>query len=238
MRYVAFVGSRGAMPREAVDEMNRDFPAYFEEMERRGVRLVGRELEFPETAVTVRVREGETLLSDGPFAETKEHIAGIDVLECADLDEAVEVEAKSPVARFLPFEIRPVRGEFMVGERAAALEARDDSAGAPYLLMVWNDGSRSASTEPGELSRDCEVWRTPVETSRLILGGVLDTADTATTLRTVAGAVQLTDGSFLATPASVVGLEAIACSGRDQAIELAASHPAARHHAIEVRAFG
>ena len=239
MRYVAFAGSQGAMPREAVDEMNRDFPAYFEEMERREVRLVGRELEFPETAVTLRVRKGETLLTDGPFAETKEHIAGIDVLECADLDEAVEVESRSPVARFLSFEIRPVRGDFVVSERAAALEAHDDSAGAPYLLIVWSDGSTFAASEQSGLMRDCECWRADLKRSgSLILGGMLDTVDTATTLRFVDGATRLTDGSFLALESSVVCLEAMVCSSREGAIELAASHPCARQHAIEVRAFG
>ena len=51
-------------------------------------------------ATTVRVRDGEVLLADGPFAETKEQIAGFDIVECADLDEAIEVAAKHPMARF------------------------------------------------------------------------------------------------------------------------------------------
>ena len=72
-------------------------PGWVEEMDGRGVRLLGRELDLPETAATVRVRDGETLVSDGPFAETKEFVAGFDVLECADLDEAIEVAAKHPV---------------------------------------------------------------------------------------------------------------------------------------------
>src|SRR2546429_6614783 len=53
-------------------------------MDGRGVRLLGRELDLPETAATVRVRGGETLVTDGPFAETKEFIAGFDILECAE----------------------------------------------------------------------------------------------------------------------------------------------------------
>jgi len=58
-------------------------------------------------ATTVRVRGGEVLLGDGPFAETKEQIAGFDVIECADLDEAIEVASKHPVARFGAVELRP-----------------------------------------------------------------------------------------------------------------------------------
>ena len=80
--------------------MQRELPGWVEEMDGRGVRLLGRELDLPETAATVRVRDGETLVTDGPFAETKEFMAGFDVLECADLDEAIEVAAKCPVAWF------------------------------------------------------------------------------------------------------------------------------------------
>jgi hypothetical protein len=52
----------------------------------------------PSAATTVRVRGGEVLLSDGPFAETKEVIVGFDILECADLDEAIEVARGHPMA--------------------------------------------------------------------------------------------------------------------------------------------
>jgi len=56
---------------------------------------------------TVRVRGGEALISDGPFAETKEQIGGFDILECASLDEALEVAGKHPVARFGAIDLRP-----------------------------------------------------------------------------------------------------------------------------------
>src|ERR1700759_3162338 len=91
MQYVAFVGTAGPMPDEAVAQMNRDLPAYRAEMHARGVRLFARELDFPDTAATVRIRDGESLVVDGPFAETKEFVGGFDILDCADLDEAIEV---------------------------------------------------------------------------------------------------------------------------------------------------
>jgi len=55
----------------------------------------------------VRVRSGEVVLADGPFAETKELIAGFDIIDCADLDEALEVAGKHPVARIGSIEVRP-----------------------------------------------------------------------------------------------------------------------------------
>ena len=73
----------------------------------RGMRLDGSQLLPPSAARTVRVRDGETLLGDGPFAETKEVIAGYDILECADLDEAIAMAAKHPVAKFGAIEVRP-----------------------------------------------------------------------------------------------------------------------------------
>ena len=79
------------------------------EMDDRGIRLFGSELEPPSAARTVRVREKHAIVTDGPFAETKEQIAGFDVLECADLDEAIEAAAKHPMARFGILEVRPFR---------------------------------------------------------------------------------------------------------------------------------
>jgi hypothetical protein len=81
--------------------------AWVTEMDGRGVRLEGHELRPAGEAATVRLRDGERLVSDGPYAETKEQIAGFDVLECADLDEAIEVAAGHPVARFGTIELRP-----------------------------------------------------------------------------------------------------------------------------------
>ena len=81
--------------------------AWAAEMDGRGVRLQGEPLRPVSEASTVRMRGGEVLVSDGPFAETKEQIAGFDIIECTDLDEAIEVAAKHPVARFGTIEIRP-----------------------------------------------------------------------------------------------------------------------------------
>jgi len=72
----------------------------------RGIRLDGDRLRPPREAKTVQVRDGEVMVSDGPFAETKEVICGFDILECADIDEAVQVAAAHPVAAFGRIEVR------------------------------------------------------------------------------------------------------------------------------------
>jgi hypothetical protein len=74
---------------------------------RRGVNIIGSRVRPARDATSVRVREGELSVTDGPFAEAKEQMAGFDVIECADLDEAIEVASKHPVARFGTVEVRP-----------------------------------------------------------------------------------------------------------------------------------
>jgi hypothetical protein len=83
-----------------------DIDTWVTEMDGRGVRLEGNALPVSD-ATTVRVRNGEVLLTDGPFAEAKEQMAGYDILECANLDEAIEVASKHPLARRGAMELRP-----------------------------------------------------------------------------------------------------------------------------------
>lgn len=79
-----------------------------DEMLARGVLCGGEGLQPPADATTLRVRDGELLLSDGPFAETKEQIGGYCLLRCADLDEAIEVASKHPAAAYGTIELRPL----------------------------------------------------------------------------------------------------------------------------------
>jgi len=90
-----------------VDAATADARPWVAEMGRRGVRLDGHRVRPAAEATTVRNRDGQVLLSDGPFAESKEQMAGYDVIECADLDEAIEVAAKHPVAKYGMVEVRP-----------------------------------------------------------------------------------------------------------------------------------
>ena len=110
MKYMLLICGEGGGPKLTPEEAAEIGPAtdvWVEEMGRRGIRLEGSQLAPVSDATTVRVRAGELLISDGPFAETKEHIAGYDIIDCKDLDEAIEVASKHPVARFGRIEVRP-----------------------------------------------------------------------------------------------------------------------------------
>jgi len=84
-----------------------DIEAWVADNDSAGRRIRGAVLAPPAAATTVRVRHGELLLTDGPFAETKEVIVGFDLLDCADLDEAIAVARAHPMARNGRIEIRP-----------------------------------------------------------------------------------------------------------------------------------
>ncbi len=82
--------------------------AWCDEMDARGVRLVGHVLGSQSESRTIRSRAGRVMVNEGPVSENAVHIAGFNILECADLDEALEVASKNPGARFGTLELRPI----------------------------------------------------------------------------------------------------------------------------------
>jgi hypothetical protein len=84
------------------------FGALRGELVQAGVFLAGEALKPTSTATTVRVRNGKTLMTDGPFAETKEQLGGFYILNCNDLDEALGWAAKVPSAAYASVEVRPI----------------------------------------------------------------------------------------------------------------------------------
>jgi len=85
-----------------------EYGKFAAEMGERGILRGGERLQSVADATTVRVRDGEVLTTDGPFAETKEQIGGYFVVDCKDLDEVIEVAAKIPGARYGSVEVRPI----------------------------------------------------------------------------------------------------------------------------------
>jgi hypothetical protein len=112
MQYLALIhGDPEAW--EALDETERgavytEYRRFAEEANHAGVLVAGDELAAPTAATTVRVREGQTLVSDGPYAEVKEALGGYFLLDCASLDDAVDWAARIPGASHGAVEVRPV----------------------------------------------------------------------------------------------------------------------------------
>ena len=92
-----------------VNAMMDGYRKFGEEVHGNGAFVAGEALESISTATTVRVKDGERLVTDGPFAETKEQLGGFYLLDCKDLDEAIGYAAKIPGAQSGCVEVRPVR---------------------------------------------------------------------------------------------------------------------------------
>ena len=108
-------------PPEELDAMMAGYRQFGQEA---GERIQGgNALQPTATATTVRVRDGQRLVIDGPFAETKEQLGGYYLLECKDLDEAIEWAAKIPGARSGSIEVRPIMEFNEDGTPATAAEA-------------------------------------------------------------------------------------------------------------------
>ena len=88
--------------------LDHDSLAYDRELERTGHYVVAHALQSVKTARTVRMRRGKVTQSDGPFAETKEHLGGFILINAANMDEATEVASKIPMARVGTIEVRPI----------------------------------------------------------------------------------------------------------------------------------
>jgi hypothetical protein len=117
MKYVALLTNtqedrvrwEAMTPEEAAAARAQEMPKWTALFEELGPYMVdGKELDEPSAAKTVRVRDGETIVTDGPYAETKEQIGGVVVLDAADLDEAISIAARIPVAFRASVELRPV----------------------------------------------------------------------------------------------------------------------------------
>jgi hypothetical protein len=96
---------------EVLEKVMRDVDALIQEAKSAGAWVFNGGLHAPSTATVVRIQDGEALMTDGPFAEGKEHIGGFLVIKAADLDSALEWGRKAARAITLPIEVRPFQDE-------------------------------------------------------------------------------------------------------------------------------
>jgi hypothetical protein len=112
MRYLLLIytdqESSDAMPADELRAMHEGYLAFTQEVADSGELLGGEALQGLDTATTVRVRGGKTAATDGPFAETKEVLGGFYLVDCKDLDRAIEVAARIPGAAIGSIEVRPI----------------------------------------------------------------------------------------------------------------------------------
>jgi hypothetical protein len=125
MRYLLLIYVAEATeppPAEVMQAEMEAYGAFTEDIRARGLMQAGEALEPTTTATTVRVQDGRTLTTDGPYAETKEALGGFYLVDARDLDEAIELAARIPAAKHGAIEVRPI------WEQAAAVEAEATAA--------------------------------------------------------------------------------------------------------------
>ena len=123
MRYLCLIYSDETlwerMPREEVEDLSSEFYEFTAGIRESGHFLASSPLHPTSTATTVRVRDGRISTTDGPFAETKEQLGGYYLVEASDLNDAIQVAARIPAARWGSIEVRPVREVKVDHERRA-----------------------------------------------------------------------------------------------------------------------
>ncbi len=224
MEYVLLY-SAGTDP-QPYDAGEDNIAEWVDDLIARDVSEFGERLRPGQDATTVRVRDGRVLVTEGPYTEAKEWVGGFDVIDCADLDEAIEIAARHPAARSGTAEVRP----FVVWP-----DATQDSrivprgfperpvAGKRYLMFVCVDPSG-----PGGQSADVQPWVDEMDGRGVrLFGEVLRPPEDAVLVRSRGGRTLVTDAPLSEGKEWIAGFDFIEVSGLDEAVQVAAAHPMA-----------
>lgn len=248
MEYALFY-TTGTDPRPYVAAED-DIGDWVADLTARGISEFGERLRPPQDATTVRIRRGELLVTDGPFTEAKETIGGFDVIDAADLDEAIEVASRHPAAKFGDVQVRPFvqwpdaePGGRVVPDGLADRPVR----GQRYVLLVIADPSAAATGDPGDpgdpgddvvgvdTGDDPEAWVAEMGArGARLFGDVLRPPADTTIVRRRDDRVVVVDGPFSEAKEWVAGFDLLEVADLADAVEVAAKHPMARGGTLEL----
>ena len=213
------------------DEAWAALTSWLDETIASGVSIEGAPLRLDADATTVKVRDGQLIVTDGPYAETKEQIAGYDVIECASLEEAVRGAGRHPHSWMGAVEVRALIG----GAPAVHLPA-PGAGKTRYMMFVCTD----PAVDPGEFARiePVDPWVAEMDGRGVrLFGSELEPPGSARTVRVRESRAIVTDGPFIETKEQIAGFDVLECTDLDEAIDVAARHPMARLGILEVRPF-
>ena len=196
-----------------------------------GVSIEGSPLRLDADATTVKVRDGQLVVTDGPYAETKEQVAGYDVIECASLEEAVGWAGRHPHSWMGAIEVRA-----LVGGPPAVHLPGPGAGKTRYMMLVCTD----PAVDPRESDHmePVDPWVTEMDGRRIrLFGSVLEPPGAARTVRVREKHAFVTDGPFAETKEQIAGFDVLECADLDEAIEAAAKHPMAHLGILELRPF-
>ena len=199
----------------------------------------GEPLQPENDATTVRVRNGKTTITDGPYAETKEWLGGYYTFDCDTLDEALDWAAKIPGSRYGSIEVRPllpVPGRPTDASTPMSLQMLEGKKAFLGLIYLANSGAEMSEAEGEALMAEYNKYSMDIAATGKLLGGEpLQPPTTATTVRVRDGKRVVTDGPYAETKEWLAGYYAYACDTIEEAQALAAKCPGARDGSIEIR---
>jgi hypothetical protein len=210
-----------------------------DELAGQGKFLDASPLQSVKTAANVRVRNGRTLVTDGPFAETTEQLGGYYMLDLADLDEAIAVAARLPPAAKGTVEIRPLVALDGLPPEHPLPTATGSGSRTPFLLLCYHDEAAWEAAGPAALAQNraeaTTLARRLSDEGRYLSASPLHPAATATCVRVRDGRRMITDGPFAETHEVLGGYYLILAEDRAAALRIAAQHPGVRGGAVEAR---
>ena len=231
MRYMLIYVSDPDLTSEWDDEAQASLSSWIEETVRSRVNLQGTRLRTTADATTIKIRDGDLIITDGPYAETKEQVAGYDVLECASLDEAVRWAGSNPHSWAGAVEVRALP------DSAPAVPLPEPGEGKiQYVMLVCTD----PAVDPREFAHiePVDPWVAEMDGRGIrLFGSELEPPSSARTVRVREKHAIVTDGPFAETQEQIAGFDVLECADLDEAIEVASRHPMARLGILEVRPF-
>lgn len=213
------------------DQLMVEYRAFGEEGRRRNAIVAGDPLQSVETATTLRKRDGQALVLDGPFAETKEQLGGYYILECRDQAEALELAAMIPSAKHGSIEVRQLYGH--------DTRTFDPPKQKRYMALIYGQESKYlAPDDPAlaaRMSEHRQLTADTVESGEYLTGDALALTKDAVTVRVRDGKAMHTDGPFAETKEQLGGFYIFNTSDLDRAIELTRRIPMDETGCLEIR---
>jgi hypothetical protein len=193
---------------------------------------VGEALQSSRAAKTLRSKGGKVIVTNGPYAETKEQLGGLGVIEARDLDHAVALMANHPAIRFGAIEIRPIDGELTERCQPKSDNTDAQARGMKFVCLGYGDENTwnaMSNSEREGLIEECMAYDEVLRKYGLSVGGVALQSDrTAKTLRSRGGRVVVTDGPYAETKEQLGGIAINKFTDIDRALEAWLKHPCLR----------
>ncbi len=241
MKYMLLVYSdENAWTQQEWTQCTVDSTAVCHDLQAKGQFVAASPLHPVATAASVRVRNDQTLVIDGPFAETTEQLGGFFIIDVPDLDEAIAVAGRLPAAKKGTVEVRPIFPlDGLPPDNFTPDHQASERHGARYMMLCYDDEAawdavgpaalRSAMQEAVQLTLRLYARR------QYLSAAPLQPVSMATSVRIRGGRRLVTDGPFAETREFLGGYYLILAKDLNEALSIAAQHPGARVGTVEVR---